>query len=218
MREPLTSDSIESGLSRQPGNITPATRYFTELWYWYEVVTDNPSQNSPGRPNTSILSQRWNNPGPKALSGRTCDRGPAELRFGSLRTQRASTRREHFSLEVRDRLASIVLILLVLVATLDSPILRLSAPGSKCSERTLCGLALPTTHSPRLSAAVWIERESAVVTLRSEGDEEEDDDKPWSVTRQAYDSCHPALSTSDSVPDWNLAVTSLLSTLHPLRC
>ena len=111
----------------------------------------------------------------------------------------------------------VALVVLVLVAVVMSPIRGSSASDSRRPPEGLPGnFALPASDSSRLSVTAWIMREDAVVTKRSE--DGEDDDEPWSATRQAYDTYDPSLSSSRSAPARNLAVPGRLSALHPLRC
>jgi hypothetical protein len=111
----------------------------------------------------------------------------------------------------------VVLVVLVLVAVVMSPIQSSSASDSRRPPEGLPGnFALPASDSSRLSVTAWIMRDCAVVTVRSENDE--DDDEPWSATRHAYDTYGPSLSSSRSAPAGSLAVPGRLPALHPLRC
>jgi hypothetical protein len=111
----------------------------------------------------------------------------------------------------------VALVLLVLVAVVMSPIQGSSGSDSRRPPEGLHGnFALPASDSSSLSVTAWIMRDYAVVTMRSEN--VEDDDEPWSATRQAYDTYGPSLSPSRSAPARNLAVPGRLSALHPLRC
>jgi hypothetical protein len=126
-------------------------------------------------------------------------------------------KRDIFRHAVRDRLACVALVLLVLVAVLMSPIQRSFASDSRRRPEGLQrNFALPASDSSRLSVTAWIMREDAVVSGRSEGGE--DDDEPWGSTRQAYDTYDPSLFPSHSAPARNLAVPGRRSALHPLRC
>jgi len=138
---------------------------------------------------------------------------PETLTSESTRTRLwASVRRV-----VGGRLACATLVLLVLVAVLLSPILRSSASDS---QRPPVGLrrnfALPTFDSSRLSVKAWVMHEDAVVTARSEDDE--DDDEPLSATRLAYDTYDPSLTPSRSAPARSLSIPCRVLSLHPLRC
>jgi hypothetical protein len=119
--------------------------------------------------------------------------------------------------EIRDRLACVALVLLVLIAVLMSPILRSSASDSQRPPEGLRGnFALPASDSSRLSVTAWIMREDAVVTVRSE--DGLDDDEPCRATQHAYDTNDPSLSPSPSALARNLAVPGRLPALRPLRC
>jgi hypothetical protein len=141
----------------------------------------------------------------------------SESTLGTLHIERSSAPRDFLRHAVRDRLACVALVLLILVAVLMSPILRSSASDS---ERPPEGLrrnfALPACDSSRLWVTAWIVREDAVVTVRSEDDE--DDDEPRTTTRPAYDTDNPSLSLARSVPARNLAVPGRLPAVHRLRC
>jgi Na+-transporting methylmalonyl-CoA/oxaloacetate decarboxylase gamma subunit len=122
-----------------------------------------------------------------------------------------------FRHEVRDGLAGVALVLLVLVAVLMSPIQRSSAPDSQRPPEGLPrNFALPASDSPRLPVTTWIMREDAIVTVRSEDDEE--DEEPWGAMRQAYDTYDPSFSPSPGAAARNLAVPGRPAALHPLRC
>jgi hypothetical protein len=131
--------------------------------------------------------------------------------------ERAGERRDIFWHTVRDRLACVALVVLVLVAMMMSPIPRSSASQfNRPTEGLRCYFALPAFDSCRLSVTASIMLDRAVVTVWSEGDEKEDEQ--CSATRQAYETYDPFLSPPRRVPTWNLAVPSPLAAPRPLRC
>ena len=143
--------------------------------------------------------------------------GPAAATPGTLRIERMHASRPFVRRAVRDRLACVALVLLVLVAVPMSPILHSSASDSQRPPEGLRGnFAPPAFESSRPSVTGWILREKAVVRVRSE--DNEDDDEPCGATRQACDTDDPSLSPPRIVPARNRAVPGRLPALHPLRC
>jgi hypothetical protein len=119
--------------------------------------------------------------------------------------------------EIRDRLACVALVLLVLIAVLTPSIERSSASDF---QRLPTGLrrsfALPASDVSHRSPTASILREDPVVGVRLEDDE--DDDEPCGPARQACDTCDPSHSPSRSAPTRHLAVPGRVSAVHPLRC
>lgn len=189
MHQTLANKSTRSGHREPWGNIHPGRPYLARLQEWRSGVAVGPSPDAAGR----------------SIGG-----------FG--RVERASAPRDILGRAVRDGLASVALVLLAFVVVLMPAIQRSSASAS---QRHRAGhrrsLACGASDCARLSMKAWIEHEDALVTVRSEYDEE-DDEESCSATRQAYETYDSSLSPSRSAPAWNLAVPSCLSASRPLRC
>jgi hypothetical protein len=182
----------------------------------------DPLPDAPGQRNTRICAQFDTPPVPTALVPILPDRaqepigglGPAKMNPGPVRIVRQDILRR----AVRKRLACVELVALVLVAVLLSPMHAPSASDSQDPSVRLRGnFLVPACDSARVSVTAWIVPEGAVVTVRSE--DGEDDDETCSATRQAYDSDPSSLPPFRTAPARDFAVPSRrLLELHPLRC